>query len=142
MSYRCTSILLAALLPGAVLVHPGPARADCQLMFECCMQLLAAHEERGGVTPRRRLEAVQTCHVYEGLSQAPAIQAMFCFEAWQITSEAAWADFQAGRIGFYPQSCIEDPLQDPDEVLAPPLDVLEAEDDPETDPEADPEAGE
>lgn len=118
MILRLSGFFLAALT-----LLASPANAQCQQMLDCCLQTVGAHEERG-LSGRRLTEAVQTCHVYEGLSTIPAAQAVFCIESLMIISESAWEDFQAGRIGFYPDACMADPV-DLDAELIPDEDFEE-----------------
>lgn len=100
-------------LPVAILAAALPAMPvdafDCEMFFTCCQQLVDAHRE-AGVTGQALLIAEQTCHVHEALASVPAQQEAFCAEAWMILSEDAYADYLAGRIGIYPEACMEDPV--------------------------------
>lgn len=89
---------------------PMPVAAlDCDMWLQCCLQVVEAHRE-AGVTGRDLMIAQQTCHSHEGLAPAPDLQQLFCVRAWTILSEDAYQDYLAGRIGFYPESCMPDPV--------------------------------
>lgn len=118
-----------ALAAVAVLLSPGTGRAfDCEFYQTCCLQLVEAYREAG--TPAADLDAFeQTCSLHHVFDAMPGAQMLFCIDAWEAISREAYQHFQQGRIGFYPESCMADPLYDPDEILEP---------DPDAEPEPDP----
>lgn len=127
MSPWVRSLAGALFFAGSLVLTPSITRAQiCDQLLECCLQVVDAHVERG-LSGIRLTQALQTCRVHEGLAASPGVQQVFCIESYYIVSQSAWEDFQAGRIGFYPESCNPDPTLDPDEVLAPPLDEMDPE---------------
>ena len=123
------TVLALAMLSAAVLRAQPIAAFDtaCEMYRTCCLALVGAYQE-AGVPASRVRDFEATCFLEEALAGMPAAQEMFCAEAWEAVSRESFQHFLEGRIGFYPQSCREDPLQDPEEILEP-------------DPDAEPEPG-
>lgn len=109
-----------ALALAAALVAPAvPARAfDCDFYQTCCQQLVGAYQE-AGVSGTRLQQFEMTCHLHESFAGMPGAQLLFCIDAWEAKSREAYQHYLDGRIGFYPESCLADPLSDPDELLEP-----------------------
>jgi hypothetical protein len=116
-------VLLAGLLPGAA------QALDCNYYQTCCMELVGAYQE-AGVSGADLDNFERTCHLHEVLAAMPGAQHLFCVEAWEAMSREAYRHFLQGRIGFYPDSCLAGPHEDPDAIFAPD----------ETIPEPDPDA--
>ena len=98
---------------------PLPVRAfDCEFYQLCCEQLVEAYREAG--TSRVDLDNfARTCTLHHVFDAMPGAQALFCMDAWEAMSREAYGHFLQGRIGFYPEACLSDPLADPDEILEP-----------------------
>ena len=116
-------LVLAGLVPGAV------RALDCNYYQTCCMELVGAYQE-AGVSATFVENFERTCHLHEALSGMPGAQHMFCVEAWEAISREAYQHYMQGRIGFYPDSCLAGPHEDPDAILEPDESI------PEPDPEA------
>jgi hypothetical protein len=115
---------------GALLLLPSPAPAfDCEFYQTCCEQLVDAYRE-AGVRGADLDNFARTCTLHHVFDAMPGAQALFCLDAWEAMSREAYSHFQQGRIGFYPEACMADPLADPDEILEPDPSF------PEPDPEA------
>ena len=112
-----------ALLLGALLLQPTKARAfDCDFYQRCCLELLAAYEE-AGTTAEGLQNMEDVCYLHHALDGMPGAQQLFCLDAWEVMSQASYRHYLSGRIGFYPDSCLADPLADPDEIFEPDPDI-------------------
>lgn len=112
MRWRAIPVLAAALLSPA-----GPVQAfDCEFYETCCQQLVEAYRE-AGVRGARLQQFADTCTLHHVFDAMPGAQQLFCLDAWEAVSREAFQHFLDGRIGFYPDMCMADPLQDPDEIL-------------------------
>lgn len=118
---------MIAVLAGLV---PGAGRAfDCNYYQTCCMELVGAYQE-AGVTDFNLENFERTCTLHEVFAGMPGAQQLFCLEAWDAMSREAYQHYMQGRIGFYPDSCLAGPHEDPDAIVEPD----------ETYPEPDPDA--
>jgi len=110
---------IAPALGALLLWPPAPARAfDCEFYQTCCLQLVEAYRE-AGVSGARLQQFEATCYLHHSFSGMPGTQLLFCLDAWEAMSREAWQHYQDGRIGFYPESCMADPMSDPDDLLEP-----------------------
>lgn len=109
----------ALVLFAALLAPAAPVRAfDCDFYQTCCLQLAGAYQE-AGVSATRLQQFEATCHLHQSFAGMPGAQLLFCINAWEAMSREAYRHYLDGRIGFYPESCLADPLADPDELLEP-----------------------
>lgn len=107
----------AGLVAG--LVTPGAAPAfDCEFYQTCCQQLVEAYRE-SGMRGTRLSQFADTCDLHHVFDAMPGAQMLFCIDAWEAMSRAAYQHYLDGRIAFYPDACMVDPFADPDEILIP-----------------------
>lgn len=114
-----SALLLASLLLAASAFRPEAARAfDCEAYQQCCLQLVEAYRE-AGASSASLSQFEETCYLSQQFSAMPGLQQLFCPRAWESTSREAFKHFRQGRIGFYPDACMDDPLEDSDAILEP-----------------------
>ncbi len=107
------NLSLAALLA----VAPGTVLAfDCEFYRTCCEQLVEAYRE-AGMRGAELDNFARTCTLHHALDGSPGAQTLFCVDAWAAMSREAWQHYLQGRIGFYPNGCMADPMADPDAIL-------------------------
>jgi hypothetical protein len=107
-------IALAALnmLPAAT----ATAGIGCEFYRACCNQLVELYREQGvpGFDIRNFIAA---CDLADVMEQMGPIGEDACFESWKAISQESYRHFLEGRLGAYPESCMEAPLEDRDDPM-------------------------